>query len=65
MKRRCKKGCLLGKGEQLKTHWRDRHPAEYAQICRWLGETDAKIQSAAALAKEGMKGSQEHGPRAE
>lgn len=32
------------------------HAAELAKIKQWLGESDAKIATFAALAAEGMKG---------
>jgi hypothetical protein len=43
-------------GERLKEHWQMEHAAELAKIKQWLGESDAKIATFAALAAEGMKG---------
>jgi hypothetical protein len=40
----------------MQTHWTKSHPVEYAQIRRWLGETDAKIARTKVLAEEGMQG---------
>lgn len=53
----CKQcGQAMLKGEKLKGHWQMKHETEYAEIKKWLGETEAKIESHAILAKEGLRG---------
>jgi hypothetical protein len=40
----------------MKSHWMNTHPMKFGEIKSWLGESDARIRSAEALAREGMRG---------
>ena len=46
----------MGKGERLKTHWRDLHTEDWVARQKWLGESEAKLRAAILVAGEGMKG---------
>lgn len=45
----------MGKGERLKTHWRDMHTEDWVARQKWLGESEAKLRAAILVAGEGMK----------
>lgn len=47
---------VLEAGTNLTAHWRAVHPNKYAAILQWLGQVDAKLEYAKAIAAEGMKG---------
>ncbi len=55
-RRRCKFGCELSSGEQLRKHVSRMHPEYFTQVRKWLGDTDAKLRSAQILGQDGMKG---------